>query len=209
VSTAEAALERLQHGGYRGVITDYRLPGCSGVDLLRLLRARDCPLPVILVSAFLDPASAGRAEELGALAVLEKPINIGRLFDLAREFFEPAHSVLIVEDNVTLAENLAEALTNCGFSPLVSGDSRSALAHRALPPVALIDLRLPDGNGFDVALRLLARNPALKIVFVTAHADLAHKERLSQALWATTELLLKPFDLPQLIRRLEAFVTAA
>ena len=120
VTTAEQALERVQGGGIAGVITDFRLPGLGGVDLIHKLRERGIPLPVIVMSAFMDRRVATQAEEVGALDVLAKPLDLKRLFSLVSAFVEPDTQVLIVEDNEAFAENVAEALTEEGFSASAS-----------------------------------------------------------------------------------------
>jgi DNA-binding response OmpR family regulator len=60
------------------VLTDVRMPGPSGLAVLRSLRAGDGGTPVILMTAFPDDAVRSEAAELGA-ALLEKPFRIDRL----------------------------------------------------------------------------------------------------------------------------------
>lgn len=69
------------------VITDYMMPHMSGLDLLRNL-GRDGPA-VILISAFVSPAVRHEAEELGAVAVLEKPFPVRALIAAVRAHLPP------------------------------------------------------------------------------------------------------------------------
>jgi FixJ family two-component response regulator len=57
------------------IITDIHMPGMSGFDLLRLLRSKSLPTPVILVTANLDPVSEVDAESIGATCLLTKPFD--------------------------------------------------------------------------------------------------------------------------------------
>lgn len=62
-------------GDVRAVVSDLRMPGFSGLDLLALLKCASHPAPVILLSAYHDAASRAEARALGALAVVDKPID--------------------------------------------------------------------------------------------------------------------------------------
>jgi DNA-binding response OmpR family regulator len=213
VTTAEQALERIQRGGVAGVITDFRLPGVGGVDFIHQLRERGIPLPVIVMSAFMDRRVATQAEEVGALDVLAKPVDLKRLFALVAAFVEPDTQVLIVEDNEAFAENVAEALSEEGFSASVGSTAAAALGKRILPRIALVDLRLPDKSGLDVARRLFARDPTISIVFVTAHGEELRKEvesgRAAPFINPREPFLSKPLDIGELVARVRRTLGAA
>jgi DNA-binding response OmpR family regulator len=205
VTTAERALERIERGGVAGVITDFRLPGLGGVELIHKLRERGVPLPVVVMSAFMDRRVATQAEEVGALDVLAKPLDLKRLFALVAAFVEPGTQVLIVEDNEAFAENVAEALSEEGFSSSVGPTGTEALGKHILPRMALVDLRLPDRSGIDVARRLFARDPTIRIVFITAYGDELHKMleagRAPPFVNPSEPFLSKPLDLGELVAR--------
>jgi FixJ family two-component response regulator len=55
------------------VITDIHMPGMSGLDLQRLLVARDCRVPVILITARAEPGLEAMAAASGAVGLLRKP----------------------------------------------------------------------------------------------------------------------------------------
>ena len=69
------------------VITDVRMPGASGIDVLSVLRHASRRTPVILVTALEDEHSelAIEASELGAAALLHKPFSMERLLELAMD----------------------------------------------------------------------------------------------------------------------------
>jgi DNA-binding response OmpR family regulator len=66
---------------------------------------------------------------------------------------------------------LTAALTTAGFDVLVSGTSAEALGQRRRLETAVVDHRLPDGSGIDVALRLRTRDPSIRILFITGNPD--------------------------------------
>ena len=61
------------------IVSDLRMPGLSGLDLLALLRCADVELPVVLMSSFNDTAVREEAVSLGAAAVVDKPLDVARL----------------------------------------------------------------------------------------------------------------------------------
>lgn len=206
VTSAEAALARLTRAEYRGVITDFRLPGMTGVELLLEMRRRGIELPVVLTSAFMDHHTTLAAEEAGALDVLGKPLDLQRLEADVTEFSHSSVAVLLVEDNVELAENVSDALEQRGLSTLVTGSAAGAFAQRKLPRVAIVDIRLPDQSGIEVARRLAMRDPRIRILFVSAYAD-EYRDRLDamvgelRGIDAATLWLDKPCDVGDLASR--------
>ena len=77
VTDPAEGLERLQRGAYDVLLTDYRMPGMNGVELVERARERDAALQVIMLTASgtdLDPV----ARRLG-FTLLRKPLDLGRL----------------------------------------------------------------------------------------------------------------------------------
>jgi DNA-binding response OmpR family regulator len=212
--SAESALTLVERQAFDAIITDVKLPGLDGVSLIQKLRQTGAPMPVIVVSAFMDEGMTESAQEAGALEVLIKPVDLERLFGLLDALLAPHKRVLIVDDNVLLAENLAEALRERGIEPVLGADAESALASRALPRMALVDLRLPDQSGVEVARRLRARDPNVKILFITAHAEELNVRRGAlEAILPGVDVdqacLVKPFDMARLIALVEAAVAGS
>jgi len=65
--------------GCDAVVTDYQLPGYSGIDLLTDLKRIRPDLPVIIMSGYVDDALKARARERGALMVISKSRDLGEL----------------------------------------------------------------------------------------------------------------------------------
>jgi len=90
--SVEAVQFYTRHEPFDLVITDVRMPGVTGFDVLRYLAAAECPAPVIVITAFGDPDTHARALALGAAAVLDKPFD-----------FEALRSVVLQVLPMTLA----------------------------------------------------------------------------------------------------------
>ena len=90
VRTAEDALVRLQDSRPDLILLDFRLPGMSGLDFLRLPLVRDTGIPIIVVSGIATPSQARECLELGAVKFLEKPVPFEQLQKLLEWFQPPA-----------------------------------------------------------------------------------------------------------------------
>ena len=112
--------------------------------------------------------------------------------------------VLVIDDDLPLRGMLAAALRRHGFQVLLAGDG--AEGQRALtihhPDVVLLDLAMPNVNGWDFLQRLretghLGRTP---IIVVSAHLRVDPQAVLQMGVSA---ILPKPFNLPDLINLIE------
>ena len=72
---AEAFLAANEPGSFDCLITDIRMPGMNGLEMLQHLQAAGSTLPVIVVTSMADPATQARALESGAVAYLTKPVT--------------------------------------------------------------------------------------------------------------------------------------
>jgi DNA-binding NarL/FixJ family response regulator len=87
------------------------------------------------------------------------------------EQLRPAHRVLVVDDHPSFRRCARALLTAEGFEVVgeaEDGASAVALAVELAPELVLLDVQLPDTNGFEVAERMLARDPDLAIVLVSS-----------------------------------------
>ncbi len=112
--------------------------------------------------------------------------------------------VLVIDDDLPLRGMLAAALRQHGFQVLLAGDG--AEGQRALnihhPHVVLLDLAMPDVNGWDFLQRLKETGHLGKvpIIVVSAHLRVDPQALLRMGVAA---ILPKPFHLPDLIELIE------
>lgn len=112
--------------------------------------------------------------------------------------------VLVIDDDLPIRGMLAAALRQHGFQVLLAGDG--AEGHRALtihlPDVVLLDLAMPDVNGWDFLQRIQETGHlgTIPVVVVSAHAAAQPQALLQMGVAA---ILPKPFHLPDLIGLIE------
>jgi len=114
----------------------------------------------------------------------------------------PKRRILLVEDETSITEPLAEALRSEGFETQVAGTVAEALelARRA-PDLVLLDVMLPDGSGFDVCreLRQVSRVP---IIMLTARGEEA--DRVVGLELGADDYVVKPFSAREVVARIRA-----
>ncbi|HLF95771.1 MAG TPA: response regulator [Methylococcaceae bacterium] len=87
-SGAQQFLQNCDPERHGCLVTDMRMPGISGLDLLPKLRAQGITLPVIVITGYGDVASAVRAMKSGAVEFLEKPFSNQELLDCIHKCME-------------------------------------------------------------------------------------------------------------------------
>jgi FixJ family two-component response regulator len=89
-ASAEAFLESAHRGNTGCVVLDLRMPGMSGLDLLRHLAATGPRIPVIILTAHSDDEACRRALQAGAVAFLGKPFHGEALLGAVRRALDGA-----------------------------------------------------------------------------------------------------------------------
>jgi DNA-binding response OmpR family regulator len=112
--------------------------------------------------------------------------------------------ILVVEDELSVAEVIADALTPLHHAVSVAVTARDALAIAAIdrPDVILLDMNLPDSSGTATLERLRHMRPDVPIIMVTGNAD----EDLARAVLnhRAFDYVTKPFNLDRLLSVVEA-----
>jgi two-component system OmpR family response regulator len=110
--------------------------------------------------------------------------------------------VLVVDDEPAIVDVVSMALRHHGFGVAAVGSGREALdlARRWRPHVMVLDVMLPDMEGFEVARRLSAEHAEVPILFLSARDAPADKVR--GLTMGGDDYVTKPFSLEELIARL-------
>ena len=100
--SAEKALVAFDEDPPAAVVSDVRLPGMSGLELLDVVWQRDCDVPVILITGHGDVSMAVQAMRAHAYDFIEKPFSSPRLVDVVRRALE--RRALLTENRVLRAQ---------------------------------------------------------------------------------------------------------
>lgn len=195
--SAEAGLERVARGGITPVVTDFKLPGQSGAQLIAELRRRGERIPVMMMSAYTDEGTIDQSRAAGAWLFLPKPVPLAALLEAFELLAKQPAAALFVDDEEDLAAKLAEAITAAGHEVVVSHSAAEALGHRRRVQTAVLDYRLPDGTGLEVARTLRARDPSIQILFISGYAD--DLQEIVRRDLGSVETMAKPLDTGQVV----------
>lgn len=115
------------------------------------------------------------------------------------------YTILVVEDTELLAQLIIDSLKHAGFQAVHAIDGEAALEYLATttPDLMLLDLNLPGLSGWDVMKHMVAEKgeDAVPVIVTTAYGDPAN--RVIGKLQHVKDYLVKPFEVPALIRTVE------
>jgi signal transduction histidine kinase/DNA-binding response OmpR family regulator len=171
-----------------GIVLDLLLPKVDGWDVLA--RAKADPvlreIPIVVVSMMDE---RGRGFALGATDYLLKPIDAAALLGTLRRVIgtiggsgaDPV-TLLAVDDDPLAIELLRASLEPAGFAVLTAGGGAEGLemARKAQPGLIILDLMMPEMDGFAVveALRADARTATIPIIVLTSKTMTADEKAL-------------------------------
>lgn len=206
------ALEKIRSAEHSGepfhlVLMDIHMPVMNGIDCLKAMRSSGIQTPVVAVTA---ASRKGLRESLlaeGFDNVIAKPIDRKDLSEVLSTFLLPAtqpaapketstaehkSSLLVVEDDEDAAELMCLLLNSLGYEAHIALNGQQALEKVANAPAhyahVLMDLHLPDTDGYELTAAIAEVAPNLKVTIISgAEPDKDRLEGLPIA-----QVLLKP-----------------
>ena len=166
------AIEKLRHQRYSAVILDpmirHRLNGYAVLSFIELEQPET--LPHLFLLTGMSEQTIARTAPRVLPRLFRKPVEASRVAaavlasaDRLEQRRLPARSILIVEDDRVTAATLASLVRELGYEPTVAESGREAMKHLEAGDYAaiLLDLVLPDLDGFAVLEHLQATKPKL------------------------------------------------
>jgi CheY-like chemotaxis protein len=192
------------------ITLDVMLPDLDGFDVIQVLRndplTRD--LPVLFVSA---TSEHERALALGGSGFITKPFTSDELIGQIRGLLAPRQRrVLVVDDDYHVRPTLARLLQRGGFQVAEAADGRTGLEliQRDPPDLVLLDIRMPDIDGYEV-LRQLKQHPThqhIPVVILTA-SDLSDTAQQRALALGAVRYLEKPIASGDLLAEIERILS--
>ncbi|KPJ98910.1 MAG: Fis family transcriptional regulator [Desulfobacterales bacterium SG8_35] len=150
------------------VITDMRMPGMDGVELLRAIKSYNANLPVIMITAFGEVEKAVIAMKAGAYNYLVKPFNNEELLVNIRKAIE---HYFLLRENLRLRD---EARTRYGFASIIGKNARMQEIYRLIekvaPTPASVLITGESGTGKELVARAIHVNsPREKAPFISVN----------------------------------------
>ena len=151
-ASAQEALDALEREAPQVLVSDIRMPGPSGLELLRTVKARLPEVPVIVMTAYSDLESAVAAFHGGAYEYLPKPFDVDQATDLIRRALDESRR------EAAVLEPLAEAPEILGQASAMQDVFRAIgrLSHSS----ATVLITGESGTGKELVARALHRHSA-------------------------------------------------
>lgn len=132
-SSGSEGIEKASQKRYDLVLTDLKLPGADGIQVLTEIKEMDPEVSVVVMTAFGTVENAVEAMKIGAFDFLTKPFDTDRLSLLIRRALENRR---LVAENVLLRQELGQ---NLGLTEIIGSSSRMKEATALVEKVAVSD----------------------------------------------------------------------
>ncbi len=208
--SAEEALSLARRHRPDAITLDLGLPDIDGLRLAEILRHDPDTrrVPVLVLSGRDERQEAYRH---GAAAFLQKPVEAAKLLASVDALLKGGAGrkqgkVLLVDDDDSIRAVCEEVLANMGFDVACAASLEEARrqVREARPDLLLLDVGLPDGDGFSFLEELKAERASahLPVIFLSARSDTQAKVRALKL--GGDDYLVKPFDALELGARVES-----
>jgi signal transduction histidine kinase/GGDEF domain-containing protein len=208
-SEPDAAVALARRDPPRLVVWDPSLPSLRGVPLADILH-HDADTHRAVMLAFGDGDGRDHAFRRGSDEHLAKPADataLGAAVEaLLRRGRASGAGVVVVDDDPSIRAICAEVLRSRGYDVTEAAscaEARRLVAERR-PQAVLLDVQLPDGDGFDLLASLEAERAVepFAVIFLSARGQTADKVRGLRL--GADDYLTKPFDAQELVARVDA-----
>lgn len=186
------------------LLIDIRMPGIDGIETFRRLRHEIPTLVAIFMTAYAGSEKTLEAEELGALSVQAKPLDIDPFLKMIKSALDTS-PVLVVDDDPTLLNSIARAIRANGIEvePVASVEDAMRSLRRRPDRVVVADVFLNDGFGYDLLQQevqeLEAKNQR-PFILITGHSEWLHSET-ARSLQGRAHFMAKPIDIDNLVKQ--------
>ena len=118
-------------------------------------------------------------------------------------------TILLVEDDRRIAQNISRGLTDEGYATAIAYDGLEGrlLATSRSFDLLILDINLPGLNGYDLCREIRADNPHLPVLMLTAYGEI--EDKVTGLGVGADDYLVKPFDFRELLARVAACLRRA
>ncbi|MBC7951195.1 MAG: response regulator [Rhodospirillaceae bacterium] len=213
---------------YDVVLLDWKMPGMDGLETSKRIRdaTRDGVPPIIIVvTAYGRDVVARTGGASNVNAMLVKPVTASMLFDEIANLYDSAPVVveaepkarplaelrlLVAEDNAINQQVVCEMLTQAGATVVLANNGREAVEmFRCNQPLdaVLMDIQMPEMDGFTATRALRAEGVSLPIIAMTANAMASDRVNCLEA--GMNDHVAKPLDPDLLVRTIAQWTNGA
>ncbi len=202
VMTAASGMEAIaicRKNRFDVILLDVRMPDINGVETYRRIKEISEGTRVIMMSAFSVEELKREALKEGAIAFLQKPVDVEKLLKIVNEAEHPP--VLLVMDDEKERERLFTRLSKESYRIYLSESAEEALelARQIRFNLIMIDTRLHTMNGLELYLALKKITPTSITILFAETEDASLKQAEEAVRQCAYTFLEKPLDIDKLL----------
>ena len=193
VNSADHALKAIDKEIYLAILMDIVLPDLNGFELLKKIRehknAKNTPVIVCSVEA-----EQQKAFLMGAVEYFVKPIKYKYLVEVLTSYrLKKDSNILIVDDDVPTLNLIKEAIEQAGYNAIAESHSNRVidLINAINLDIAIIDLDMPELNGFDLIKQIKSKPKFSKLPIIIYTGKENYQEDLKKINGLFADLLEK------------------
>jgi len=220
-ANAEQALAQTQANKIDLLITDYRMPGAHGLDLVDQMRQKWPDLAAILVTAYNTEQLEQEATQIGVERLIAKPFALDDLRRTVTEILKELDRVrltpktgytplvLVIEDNSDFRTLVRRKLISQGYRVLTAQDGVRGLQIMMNTNVDLVtlDLNMPHRGGIETLRLIRTMYVKVKVLIISAAVD--EKARQEAHSLGVNGIVTKPVNLKELMGIVERALQSA
>jgi len=175
-ASAREALEALEEEAPQVLVSDIRMPGASGLELLQAIKEKHPGLPVIIMTAYSDLESAVAAFQGGAFEYLPKPFDVENAIELIRRAIEESMRETAAEETMEASPEILGAAAS--MQEVFRAIGRLSQSH------ATVLINGESGSGKELVARALHRHsPRAAKAFIAINTAAIPKDLLESELF--------------------------
>jgi len=175
-ASAREALQALEEEAPQVLVSDIRMPGASGLELLQAIKEKHPGLPVIIMTAYSDLESAVAAFQGGAFEYLPKPFDVENAIELIRRAIEESMRETAAEETVEESPEILGAAAS--MQEVFRAIGRLSQSH------ATVLINGESGSGKELVARALHRHsPRAAKAFIAINTAAIPKDLLESELF--------------------------
>ena len=200
----QSALEMIREADFDVVLLDYQMPGMDGATLYDEIKKLRPSIAAIMVTAWAGSDGAKRAKEAGTWEVMRKPVNIGELLAKVKTATS-APVILVVDDDQSFCQMLWQLLNERKFRVALAHSEDEGIRRIADADfqIAIVDLKLGEGDGIKVIERIQDSVPSTKTFLISGNVSQAIDKSKLLDEKVIEAVLEKPLRMDSLLKMIE------
>lgn len=194
-------VEESPRGRFDIALIDLKMPEMNGAELLRRIRETNPFLQAVLISAYIDTDEIDEGAKELFEVILSKPVDVDALMESIKHIVPV---VLCVDDDQDYCDVLTEIFSTSGIESFFGHSIESIQSKIDSNPynVAVVDLRLPDGNGLAVVDLLKKSNPDIGVIVISGYSNDIGELATQTTPSKISAIFEKPVDSNELLKKI-------